>query len=115
MMTGVRGRSASPKPSFQFILRELHDRRTAMHVVGGEGGREQPGQELARLFGLETLPSLDGGAARERRCEPLQPVGDRKSTRLNSSHLVISYAVFCLKKKKTMKNTPHSIHTHTKH
>src|SRR5437899_7546026 len=28
------------------------------------------------------------------------PVGDRKSTRLNSSHLGISYAVFCLKKKK---------------
>src|SRR5260221_6742081 len=27
--------------------------------------------------------------------------GDRKSTRLNSSHTVISYAVFCLKKKKT--------------
>src|SRR5438132_10702924 len=32
----------------------------------------------------------------------LEPVGgkDRKSTRLNSSHTVISYAVFCLKKKK---------------
>src|SRR5688500_20187417 len=29
------------------------------------------------------------------------PGKDRKSTRLNSSHLVISYAVFCLKKKKT--------------
>src|SRR5256885_7202197 len=29
--------------------------------------------------------------------------GDRKSTRLNSSHLVISYAVFCLKKKKKTK------------
>src|SRR5256885_6940351 len=29
---------------------------------------------------------------------------DRKSTRLNSSHLVISYAVFCLKKKKRIKN-----------
>src|SRR5688500_19911578 len=29
------------------------------------------------------------------------PPSDRKSTRLNSSHLVISYAVFCLKKKKT--------------
>src|SRR5256885_7074343 len=28
-------------------------------------------------------------------------LGDRKSTRLNSSHLVISYAVFCLKKKKS--------------
>src|SRR5437588_9776152 len=29
-----------------------------------------------------------------------QPLRDRKSTRLNSSHTVISYAVFCLKKKK---------------
>src|SRR5262245_65238551 len=29
---------------------------------------------------------------------------DRKSTRLNSSHLGISYAVFCLKKKKRMRN-----------
>src|SRR5215467_15784395 len=33
------------------------------------------------------------------------PARDRKSTRLNSSHLVISYAVFCLKKKK--KNPKH--------
>src|SRR3712207_7854268 len=31
-------------------------------------------------------------------------VGDRKSTRLNSSHANISYAVFCLKKKKTKQN-----------
>src|SRR5438034_2121979 len=30
-------------------------------------------------------------------------VGDRKSTRLNSSHTVISYAVFCLKKKKKIR------------
>src|SRR5437899_7427137 len=33
-----------------------------------------------------------------------QPWIDRKSTRLNSSHLGISYAVFCLKKKKIRKN-----------
>src|SRR5438034_7216609 len=32
--------------------------------------------------------------------EPVAPDVDRKSTRLNSSHTVISYAVFCLKKKK---------------
>src|SRR5437588_8522580 len=32
---------------------------------------------------------------------------DRKSTRLNSSHTVISYAVFCLKKKKKKKKTIH--------
>src|SRR5256885_13248405 len=34
---------------------------------------------------------------------------DRKSTRLNSSHLVISYAVFCLKKKKKSENTAYEI------
>src|SRR5690606_41215317 len=33
----------------------------------------------------------------------VQGVRDRKSTRLNSSHVKISYAVFCLKKKKTKK------------
>src|SRR6266498_4475862 len=33
------------------------------------------------------------------------PAEDRKSTRLNSSHVRISYAVFCLKKKKSMLST----------
>src|SRR5256885_12881359 len=37
---------------------------------------------------------------RHSRHHPSQVHTDRKSTRLNSSHLVISYAVFCLKKKK---------------
>src|SRR5256885_9845512 len=39
-----------------------------------------------------------------RRYAPAPPAAceDRKSTRLNSSHLVISYAVFCLKKKKNI-------------
>src|SRR3712207_7492513 len=36
---------------------------------------------------------------------------DRKSTRLNSSHANISYAVFCLKKKKTSKLTNHYVQT----
>src|SRR5256885_16377847 len=37
-------------------------------------------------------------------CDPPEaaPLQDRKSTRLNSSHLVISYAVFCLKKKRKL-------------
>src|SRR5207249_7575523 len=39
---------------------------------------------------------------------------DRKSTRLNSSHVSISYAVFCLKKKKKKKqSTHHQIDNHT--
>src|SRR3712207_7259007 len=35
-------------------------------------------------------------------------IADRKSTRLNSSHANISYAVFCLKKKDTTSHQPHS-------
>src|SRR5256885_9067246 len=46
----------------------------------------------------------------DRRLRGEWPV-DRKSTRLNSSHLVISYAVFCLKKKKN-KHIPHQTPTH---
>src|SRR5256885_8915421 len=38
---------------------------------------------------------------------------DRKSTRLNSSHLVISYAVFCLKKKKNRPQRKKLKHTYT--
>src|SRR5256885_9962968 len=45
---------------------------------------------------LVLLGLLVPGAA----AQPKPVVVDRKSTRLNSSHLVISYAVFCLKKKK---------------
>src|SRR5690606_40869768 len=42
-------------------------------------------------------------------CRYRQWQTDRKSTRLNSSHVKISYAVFCLKKKKTQKqNTSHN-------
>src|SRR5256885_12419558 len=47
------------------------------------------------LAGKVVLPLATGGT-------------DRKSTRLNSSHLVISYAVFCLKKKKKYKSLLHS-------
>src|SRR5256885_4875023 len=44
------------------------------------------------------VAALDRGYHRPER--PGFDLEDRKSTRLNSSHLVISYAVFCLKKKK---------------
>src|SRR5258708_26567179 len=37
-------------------------------------------------------------------------IGDRKSTRLNSSHQIISYAVFCLKKKKKIKENIYNQH-----
>src|SRR3712207_8291251 len=62
-------------------------------------------------------PDLQVGRRRPASVPPLPVVGpalrpdapsvpvDRKSTRLNSSHANISYAVFCLKKKKTFKTT----------
>src|SRR5690348_17831920 len=46
-----------------------------------------------------------GHASRPRRAHDPLGVRDRKSTRLNSSHPSISYAVFCLKKKKTENTT----------
>src|SRR5256885_6341750 len=56
----------------------------------------------SRLCGRKAHPPpcyLEAGHLGAR--EPRALSSDRKSTRLNSSHLVISYAVFCLKKKKT--------------
>src|SRR2546426_7370120 len=82
--------------------------------------------EIYTLSLHDALPILKGITANERRCNfyaqstdslatALNPyigyakadsaLGDRKSTRLNSSHLVISYAVFCLKKKKKKLNS----------
>src|SRR3712207_8349159 len=45
-------------------------------------------------------------ALRHRGLPPELPAGDRKSTRLNSSHANISYAVFCLKKKRNPRRDP---------
>src|SRR3712207_8958335 len=49
---------------------------------------------------LEPLTSVAVHHRHEPAGEVARPVGDRKSTRLNSSHANISYAVFCLKKTK---------------
>src|SRR3712207_8415329 len=63
---------------------------------------------LALRAELQIPPTLAGivdegfadEAARAGVADPTAPTKDRKSTRLNSSHANISYAVFCLKKKK---------------
>src|SRR5256885_4280759 len=75
------------------LFRSLHgagaDQRQELGRRIAGAGEPVPGDEL-----VDPLQGL-GGDARA----VAQP-RDRKSTRLNSSHLVISYAVFCLKKKK---------------
>src|SRR5256885_7820753 len=65
-------------------------------VVGGAGGRLVGERCLGDEVAPADLDPVDAHLARGFVHQPL----DRKSTRLNSSHLVISYAVFCLKKKK---------------
>src|SRR2546422_6053163 len=64
-------------------------------------GRAEPGPLLSQIH---CRVSRSWGGVRRHRADraPLEPreVSDRKSTRLNSSHGYISYAVFCLKKKK---------------
>src|SRR2546430_5673977 len=65
--------------------------RAADHRGAGRNAYPRRSEEIA-----------DGTRLRRARHHPqeVERVGDRKSTRLNSSHSQISYAVFCLKKKK---------------
>src|SRR2546426_4176810 len=73
---------------------------------------EQVVHQLGEVLGrLANELDLAGPLGREAAVGALeQQPRDRKSTRLNSSHLVISYAVFCLKKKKK-KNKYHSVNS----
>src|SRR2546429_2701855 len=58
-----------------------------------------PAGRTAARSGRPARPAHPRGVAHRPSADPAGP-GDRKSTRLNSSHGYISYAVFCLKKKK---------------
>src|SRR2546428_5615346 len=72
----------------------------------------------APVFAATPLQSVEAiaGACKDLMQDPRltakkrRQVADRKSTRLNSSHDQISYAVFCLKKK-TAPSRPHRLHT----
>src|SRR5207253_9920481 len=76
-------------------MRWYDDRNVAITTSGDEHSevaRLQPRAPL--VVALRGVPRMDEHQVRSR-C-----ASDRKSTRLNSSHVAISYAVFCLKKKK---------------
>src|SRR3712207_6937487 len=84
--------------------------RSHAHVLGGEddeaagdeagvlAGGQHPGQPVEAGVGVAPPDALDEGG--DDVVVLVAAVADRKSTRLNSSHANISYAVFCLKKKK---------------
>src|SRR2546422_4385083 len=74
-----------------------------------KASRERPSKRQSVFIKLKLKTHLDGVKPRVKRNSPqfktcMSPKRDRKSTRLNSSHGYISYAVFCLKKK-NRKNT----------
>src|SRR5689334_23535453 len=71
---------------FRSALREAGV--TAHFTMGGHYASFEPTEILRRIPGLDSVVRFEGEI-------------DRKSTRLNSSHSSISYAVFCLKKKKS--------------
>src|SRR5438045_7829705 len=72
-----------------------------------------PYTTLFRSPAVWCAPSTPRSAA-TRRSARSSTARDRKSTRLNSSHLGISYAVFCLKKKKNV-NERCQLHHNTRH
>src|SRR3712207_7152181 len=71
--------------------------------VGAAGGHARAGGAVGRGAARRGVHSA--GAARHRPVGRRAGGADRKSTRLNSSHANISYAVFCLKKKYNLKST----------
>src|SRR5688500_20365280 len=93
--------SNPPAPTEIFTL-SLHD---ALPIYGGLGADLHHALALAVPVGhRHALPwrgLIGQHRGQGRQALALGAGPDRKSTRLNSSHLVISYAVFCLKKKKT--------------
>src|SRR5438034_7505958 len=78
--------------STEIYTLSLHDALPISLVRGA--AVEGPGHEI--VFADHAMQ-----VGQKLRAAGVEIIGDRKSTRLNSSHTVISYAVFCLKKKKT--------------
>src|SRR2546426_4186346 len=78
-----------------FGTAESSKSRRKLSNKGHAGNRWSSHENAPRTGATRAFTDGRGSSPRELLRE------DRKSTRLNSSHLVISYAVFCLKKKKT--------------
>src|SRR2546430_13522192 len=96
-----------PPRSTLFPYTTLFRSRHPMGQRRGDGAH--PGAAARRGLALAGAPDIVGrGSTGRSRPPALEWVEDRKSTRLNSSHSQISYAVFCLKKKKDNSSTTHT-------
>src|SRR6266511_2520225 len=93
---------ASRSSSSQVGLEPALLRRARAAVDVRIEGNQMPGTQVIAVVAHPLRP---GGTAEVAKVA-CRTRGDRKSTRLNSSHVKISYAVFCLKKKKKTKSIP---------
>src|SRR5690606_41835849 len=94
----IRRPPPSPTPTlfpYTTLFRSYTDQLVYDIKDGLQLMREKYGDQLPSVISLATGPSRTADIEKT----------DRKSTRLNSSHVKISYAVFCLKKKKKAKKT----------
>src|SRR3712207_7972500 len=87
-----------PPRSTLFPYTTLFRSPTRLRVTGID--KQQVGEVAAKIRKIRKPDPYKGKGVRYQG----EVVKDRKSTRLNSSHANISYAVFCLKKKKTTYN-----------
>src|SRR5205814_9735181 len=100
-----------PPATTEIYTLSLHD-ALPIYQRRARRGKESRRQHRSELFGVVALMQpnampaevgrtiVSGSRPRRPTAAALPDLSDRKSTRLNSSHLGISYAVFCLKKKK---------------
>src|SRR5437764_8878940 len=87
--------------STEIYTLSLHD---ALPISGVAPGRSDGPAARSQLSDNGSLHRVHGLPGPQRDSSAWSHARDRKSTRLNSSHRCISYAVFCLKKKKPYKH-----------
>src|SRR5205085_11618022 len=98
----------APAPTDIYTL-SLHDALPIWSCAGAGASARRAGGGVQNTFGAGAVPATPRTpGVPHAAIRPAYAGSDRKSTRLNSSHSQISYAVFCLKKKKktTKENKP---------
>src|SRR4051795_13777694 len=96
--------------SFFFLMIRRPPRSTLFPYTTLFRSKQKTAYEM-RVTGVQTELQSHSHLVCRLLLESVTGVQDRKSTRLNSSHTLISYAVFCLKKK-TTDNSPPSVWQH---
>src|SRR5207253_5939427 len=106
-LTFLSSRLPHPPTSPLFPYTTLFRSKIAMHDAATPAPIADPASLGVLAANLKTVWDAPTTDARLKKRIEVRGQKDRKSTRLNSSHVAISYAVFCLKKKKKRIIIPH--------